>query len=565
LCNSFGVFLTFASITPTRSPGTARGACSTTRLYKSQGKNLYRLVEAPPPLWHSALTTLREWSIYHSAPKLAVRCSGRAVDAQGARGGHCSFSLSGHPPGVFSGPAIWSEVRTELVSSLLSVSLLSFLLQTPANAGSVALTIDDGPYPDWVEKACAVARKYDAKLTFFVCGQHLQAHPAVAPRLVRLGHEVENHTYNHPVLPALSADMIDWQIRRTGELIFEQTGHRPVFLRPPYGAFGRRTGRVVAAAGHRLALWTIDPKDWSGRGAADIASHVLSRVQDGSVVLLHEKGVTLEALPAILAGCRKRGLRCVTLRELWHVPGYDPDAEQLAPLRALTDDETHVDWDQQSGSAVLRRKDLAIRLRVGDRNAVVNGAPAKLPVAPVLYRGQLYVPDEFIAAALAETLESTEQGQRVANADGSGQGEGGAAPPLSVVTAPPAAIAAESGASPAAVTLTPDEPAFTPPAATADVRPSSPQETPLQQHLRLGQAFKGRREYAAAADEFLAGTRCQPESVEAHWALAWTLAKLNLADWAAKEFARVAQLDRDGDKGSQAARLTARYHSSGRL
>jgi peptidoglycan/xylan/chitin deacetylase (PgdA/CDA1 family) len=69
-------------------------------------------------------------------------------------------------------------------------------------------------------------------------------------------------------------------------------------------------------------MWDIDTIDWrptvdGGPTARDIEARVLSRVQGGSIVLMHLGGYnTLEALPAIVDGLRAKGLEPVTLTEL---------------------------------------------------------------------------------------------------------------------------------------------------------------------------------------------------------------------------------------------------------
>jgi peptidoglycan/xylan/chitin deacetylase (PgdA/CDA1 family) len=82
---------------------------------------------------------------------------------------------------------------------------------------------------------------------------------------------------------------------------------------------------AVGAAGYRRTVtWDVDTIDWRpiandppGPTADQIVAKVLGNARNGSIVLMHLGGYeTYEALPAIVAGLRDRGLALVTLDEL---------------------------------------------------------------------------------------------------------------------------------------------------------------------------------------------------------------------------------------------------------
>ncbi len=58
-------------------------------------------------------------------------------------------------------------------------------------------------------------------------------------------------------------------------------------------------------------LWDVDPQDWKGIGAAEVAQRVLSHVHPGAIVCLHTLPNTAAALPQILSGLRAMGYRAV--------------------------------------------------------------------------------------------------------------------------------------------------------------------------------------------------------------------------------------------------------------
>lgn len=136
--------------------------------------------------------------------------------------------------------------------------------------------------------------------------------------------ELANHSWDHPAFTELDAAGIADQLSRTETAIGALSGAttRPWF-RPPFGAWDEDVRKAVGAAGWAyLVMWDVDTIDWrptvdGGPTARDIEAKVLSRVEGGSIVLMHLGGWhTLEALPAIIDGLRARGLEPVTLTEL---------------------------------------------------------------------------------------------------------------------------------------------------------------------------------------------------------------------------------------------------------
>lgn len=200
----------------------------------------------------------------------------------------------------------------------------------------VALTIDDGPNPEFSAASLRLFEQHGVKVTYFVCGYMLAAYPDLAKAVAAAGHELGNHSYNHPNMTALGPEQREYQIRRTNELIREQTGQTAVYFRPPYGRVNQAVRDSVAAFGMNVALWNVDPADWRpGATAAAVTRHVLGQARDGAIILLHEKKTTLAALPGILNGLRERGYQVVSYGRLMH-----PEARPTEPTWIELDGDT---------------------------------------------------------------------------------------------------------------------------------------------------------------------------------------------------------------------------------
>jgi peptidoglycan/xylan/chitin deacetylase (PgdA/CDA1 family) len=210
-----------------------------------------------------------------------------------------------------------------IVSGVLSHELVSMRFRPSGPARmerAVALTFDDGPSPQYTPRVLAVLTKLRVRATFFVIGYLARANPELVRQELRLGMTVGNHSYNHPQVPPfaqLPPRLLNDEIA-VGEQVLSRLGAQPRLFRPPGGSTSTQLVRAAAAHGQRVVLWSVDPADWRpGSSAKAITKRVLSAVQPGSIVILHDGGgdrtATLTALPAIVRGIRHRGLQLVAL------------------------------------------------------------------------------------------------------------------------------------------------------------------------------------------------------------------------------------------------------------
>lgn len=201
--------------------------------------------------------------------------------------------------------------------------------QGAANVPMVALTFDDGPH-DTSPELMDILKRYDAKATFFLVGSNVVKRPALARRMAAEGHDLANHTRTHLDLTGLRPDQIRNEINNDNIVIAKATGVRARLFRPPGGQYDDRVTDEAAHEGLMTILWSNNTGDWQAKDPKWIVNRVLSDVQPGDIILLHEdRRETLEAMPQILDGLRQRGLRAVTVTELMKASGYP-----LPPLPA---------------------------------------------------------------------------------------------------------------------------------------------------------------------------------------------------------------------------------------
>lgn len=181
----------------------------------------------------------------------------------------------------------------------------------------VALTFDDGPKPELTEMLLNVLRQESVLATFFIIGRHAAAHPELVTKIVNAGMEVENHSYTHPNLTALPPEFVEREFVKTISTIRIPTGKRPKYFRPPGGNLNGEVSRIAADYGMTPCMWTVDGDSLETGRPERLIDFVLTRTNPGAIILLHNgRATTVEAMPKIIEGLRRKGYSFVTIEEL---------------------------------------------------------------------------------------------------------------------------------------------------------------------------------------------------------------------------------------------------------
>ena len=194
----------------------------------------------------------------------------------------------------------------------------NYIVQPSENTGEklVAITFDDGPTNN-TDRVLEMLERYNAKATFFLIGVNISAKQQQVTNIYNAGHQIGNHTYNHSNLVKFGTNGIINEINSTDNLIASITGQRPTSMRPPFGSYNESVANVLASTGHSVIMWDIDPRDWDVKNTATVTNHVLERVQDGSIILLHDfYDTSVDAAENILSTLSAQGYKFVTVDEL---------------------------------------------------------------------------------------------------------------------------------------------------------------------------------------------------------------------------------------------------------
>ncbi len=191
-----------------------------------------------------------------------------------------------------------------------------------------ALTFDDGPNVEKTPLVLDKLEKYGVVATFMLVGQNINDDTKpVIDRMVAMKCEIGNHSYGYASMNGMTPAQIKDSIKKTTVLIKKYTGEKPKFFRPPNLA-------VSAAMYKNVGLPFCEGVlgfDWAGcnTDAKQRASNVISGMQDGAIILLHDvqpsPHPTPEALDILIPELKMQGYEFVTLSELFARKGVKPD------------------------------------------------------------------------------------------------------------------------------------------------------------------------------------------------------------------------------------------------
>lgn len=253
------------------------------------------IVPVPADLHADALDGLAQWTAFTTARPVAV-----ALPLAAATGALTPLGLAvASASGPFTGPALrgagFEHVPCDLVPCM-------------------ALTLDDGPSsltPGFLD----TLRDDQSAATFFMLGQNANRHPDTVARVAAEGHEIGNHTWDHPYLTDLTDAQVTAQLSDTRALLQQLSGQSIPFFRPPGGYID---DHVVALAGQPAILWSVDTRDWAGVGDDDLAAYAIDRPRRGTIMLMHDiQPGTARVFARVVAGLRDRGLVLVTVDALF--------------------------------------------------------------------------------------------------------------------------------------------------------------------------------------------------------------------------------------------------------
>lgn len=190
----------------------------------------------------------------------------------------------------------------------------------------IAITVDDCFQADNLRQIVDAAIAVGGKLTIFPIGFNAvkSAQADVLRYAYENGFELENHTYSHNGLYAISAEEMADQVYQQQMALSYVLGveYQCHFLRPR-GGDARRCQRMQMYA-KQMGYYGI--AHWSVSGSGDDAK-IAKGLKPGAIFLFHTTAKDLDKLLRFIPWAAEQGYQLVTLNEMFDYP-----ANETAPL-----------------------------------------------------------------------------------------------------------------------------------------------------------------------------------------------------------------------------------------
>ena len=221
-----------------------------------------------------------------------------------------NLSVGVEPPKVFGERPRWpAEI------------LRSPVFKGPSDRPMVGLTFDDGYFGREEILSTIVAQKVEA--TFFIIGSVISANRSFVKRATESGViDWGNHTYTHGNLTGMSVAQINGELADTESVLADASGATTIpIMRPPGGSRNSATIEAAASRSFRTFLWNVsgDAGSYTPDQLVSLYLGQIDKMQNpwGSILLMHFRTATAQALPEIIRGLKTRGLQPVSLGRLY--------------------------------------------------------------------------------------------------------------------------------------------------------------------------------------------------------------------------------------------------------
>lgn len=192
---------------------------------------------------------------------------------------------------------------------------------------AVYLTFDDGPIPEVTPKVLEILSRYKVKATFFMVGENIDKHPEVFEQVLRAGHVVGNHTYNHlkgwkTSHSTYMENVAKWEdaFLRNAKLTNTSSQISSKLFRPPYGKVWLWQRLALVKRGYRIYLWDVLTRDYeSTRTPEAMLEQIKRETRQGSIINFHDSLKSnermLAVLPKAIEWLQEQGYELKTLNE----------------------------------------------------------------------------------------------------------------------------------------------------------------------------------------------------------------------------------------------------------
>ena len=190
----------------------------------------------------------------------------------------------------------------------------------------VALTFDAAWGADKTQGILDTLNEYGATGTFFLVGFWVDDYPEMVKTIDEAGCEIGTHSNTHPDMAKLSANEVKEELSTSIEKIEAVTGKEVTLFRAPFGSYNNTLLDSAEELGLKTIQWDVDTLDWKGLSGSEMNNRVLSKVKNGSIILMHNNSDNIiEGLRLILLSLQNMGYKIGSVSDLVIADNYTID------------------------------------------------------------------------------------------------------------------------------------------------------------------------------------------------------------------------------------------------
>lgn len=181
----------------------------------------------------------------------------------------------------------------------------------------ISISFDATWGADKTEDILELLNKYNVTATFFLSGIWVETYPELVKKICENGCEIGTHANTHKDMTKQSKSEIITELEESTKIIKDITKKEVTLFRAPFGAYNNTLINTADELGLKTIQWDVDSLDWKGLSAIDIVKRILDRIQNGSIVLMHNDADNIvEALNILLERLKLKNYDLVAIGDL---------------------------------------------------------------------------------------------------------------------------------------------------------------------------------------------------------------------------------------------------------
>jgi len=197
---------------------------------------------------------------------------------------------------------------------------------------TIVLCFDDGPRPEVIKKLLPILEACNVKVSFFVEGAVAANNKELIKKMHDAGHGIENHSWGHENFEKLfkyqgGKAAVKLSVLKTEKVIFEITGRKPIFFRPPFWVINKEIENIITSLGYIVMkldnpdVNTMDYVDDSKKHPPEILIGMIKKIIAARerqkifnhVLVFHELFSTTESLKTLIPYFQSQGYKFIRL------------------------------------------------------------------------------------------------------------------------------------------------------------------------------------------------------------------------------------------------------------